>query len=614
MAGAKQGVIERDKRSVAIAQILAVLIPLLVYLTTLARDVTFIDSGELAAAAAHLGIAHPPGYPLFTLLGHVFALLPVGSVIFRVGLMSALAGAVTTGLLFRAAWTLVGDDTPAGWPRRLAVFGTLSGTLLYAFAATPWSQAVIVEVYALHTALVMAVLAACLAIVSRTRSVSTKNLILVGFLFGLSLTNHLTAALLGLALVTTLVFLSRDQRRPEASRYRIWLRTILAVPLPILLYAYLPIRSRMNPLVNWDYPETWHRFMVHISARQYQGIWGREGLNLEELHRFITEQLFADATPVLPVMALLGLLILARTRPRVLWLTVPLFFAQLVYNLGYPIDDIRVYYLLPILLLSLWAAVAAAWISRRISHFKFHIAVPVLILLFLFPMFALKQNFARNDLSRYRVASAFVHDVVLSAEPGSVIFSGDWELFSGPMVYLQKVANFRPDITVLDMGRLANPMLARDLEDSYPELGMVCKEKLTAMAEVAHKAERGEYYNINKAQNLFKGMQRSLARESVRLRPTYALGLAFQHDMFTGLDHHPEGLLVRMAKDPGFRALPLLKFKLPGVLSGREPDIIERELLSLYLNMLAGRARYLDHHGHAEAADSLRAYLAHIRR
>jgi hypothetical protein len=113
---------------------------------------------------------------------------------------------------------------------------------------------------------------------------------------------------------------------------------------------------------------------------------------------------------------------------------------------------------------------------------------------------------------------------------------------------------------------------------------------------------------------MYKGMQRSLVRESVRLRPTYALGLAFQHDMFAGLNQHPEGLLVRMAKDPDFRALPLLKFKLPGVLTGREPDIIERELLSMYLTMLEGRVSYLDHHGHAEAAESWRDYLTFIRR
>ena len=61
-----------------------------IYLLTLAPTVWFIDSGELAAVAATLGIAHPTGYPLFTLIGHVFYMLPISSSeIYKLNLMSA---------------------------------------------------------------------------------------------------------------------------------------------------------------------------------------------------------------------------------------------------------------------------------------------------------------------------------------------------------------------------------------------------------------------------------------------------------------------------------------------------------------------------------------------
>jgi len=615
MSGLTTKLFKKGHRSVAVAQFLAVLVPLAVYLRTLAREVTFSDSGELAAAVARLGIAHPPGYPFYTLIGNIFTLLPMGSVAFRVGLLSAVAGAVTTGFLFRAAWILVGSDTQPGWPRRLTAFGALSGTFLYAFAATPWSQAVIVEVYALHSALVMAFLIACLGVISRIHSTTgTRNLMLVGLLFGLSLTHHLTAALLGLAFAATLVFFSIDRRRIGALPYRGWLRAVLAVPVPMFLYIYLPLRSRMDPQVNWDYPETWHRLIMHISARQYQGIWGREGLRLGELYRFVSEQLFSDATPVLPTLAVLGLVILARERSRVLWLTVPVFVAQVVYNLGYPIEDIQVYYLMVILLLSLWAAVATAWIGRRVSHLKVPVAVLVILCLFLFPVFALKKNFARNDLSRYQVTSAFAYDVAGSAEPGCVIFSGAWEWFSGPMVYLQNVEQFRTDIVVVDIGRLAAPMLARDLERIYPELAAACREQLAAMAKVTRKAELGESYDVKGSQELYRSMQLTLVRESVRLRPTYALGFAFQHDMFAGLQQHPEGLLMQLTNDTEYRAFTRPRYMLPELLAGRQLSPRERDLLSLYSTMLEGRVRYLEHHDQAAEARALRSYLTRIRR
>jgi len=614
VARVTQGAFEKGNRAVSFAQVLAVLVPLTVYLLTLAREVTFVDSGELAAAAAHLGIAHPSGYPFFILLGRIFSLLPVGSITFRVGLLSAVASAAATGLLFRASWMIVRSNSPAGWPRLLSVFGALSGSLLFAFAATPWSQAVVVEVYALHGALVMVFLTACLAVVSQPHSSSESQLVLIGFLFGLSLAHHLTSALLGLAFLTTLIFISLDSRKRGSTSHRSWFYAVLAIPLPLLLYAYLPIRSRMNPQVNWDYPETWHRLLMHVSARQYQGIWGRDGFRLDELYRFASEQLFADATPVLPVLALLGLIILARERSRVLWLTIPVFLAQIVYNLGYPIQDIQVYYLLVILLLSLWAAVAAARIGLWASRLKIPVALLILISLFLFPVLTLTRNFPRNDMSEYNVTSAFARDVTFSAEQGSIIFSGDWEGFSGPMIYLQNVAQFRTDIVVLDIGHLASPMLKRDLERTYPELAMACQEKLNAMAEVAYKAERGDYYNVRLAQEQYRDMLRTIVKESVQLRTTYALGKAFQHMMFRGFQRHPEGLLVRLTNDTEYRAFPLPRFELPELLAGSQLRPKERELLNQYLFMLEGRVSYLKHHGRTAEADSASAYLADIRR
>ena len=64
---------------------------LAVYLFTLAPGLTFIDSGELATVTSVLGIAHPTGYPLFTLIGWVFAHFPAGSEpIVRLNAMAAL--------------------------------------------------------------------------------------------------------------------------------------------------------------------------------------------------------------------------------------------------------------------------------------------------------------------------------------------------------------------------------------------------------------------------------------------------------------------------------------------------------------------------------------------
>ena len=67
------------------------LLAFLLYIRTLAPGLSFIDSGELGTVAATLGVAHPTGYPLFTLLGWLFTRLPLASeVIVRLNIMAAV--------------------------------------------------------------------------------------------------------------------------------------------------------------------------------------------------------------------------------------------------------------------------------------------------------------------------------------------------------------------------------------------------------------------------------------------------------------------------------------------------------------------------------------------
>src|SRR5438552_7821698 len=76
------------------------------YFLTAARDIVVGDSPELITAAAILGVPHAPGYPLFTMLGHVFTWLPFGTIPFRVNLLSVICDALTIGIVFLIAWRL----------------------------------------------------------------------------------------------------------------------------------------------------------------------------------------------------------------------------------------------------------------------------------------------------------------------------------------------------------------------------------------------------------------------------------------------------------------------------------------------------------------------------
>src|SRR5512134_78178 len=136
----------------------AALAALWVYVLTLSPTVTWKnfgeDSGDLLSASATLGIPHPTGYPLYVLLGRVASLLPLGSIAFRVNLVSALAGAA--GVYFLARWVLEAAPKAAGTGG--AMFGALGAALVYAFSRGAWSQSVLAEVYTLQIAILGAIL------------------------------------------------------------------------------------------------------------------------------------------------------------------------------------------------------------------------------------------------------------------------------------------------------------------------------------------------------------------------------------------------------------------------------------------------------------------------
>jgi hypothetical protein len=546
----------------------AFVIPLTVYVTTLARDVTFIDSGELAAVAATLGIAHPPGYPLFTLLGHLLAQVPVGPVIFRVGLLSALAAAAASWLVWRTACGLLPPSRSRPW-------AALAGALLGAFALTVWSQAVIVEVYALQAALALAFLAVALG-------TWRADLRALSFLLGLTLTNHLTGALLAPVFLLAILALPR--------RGSWW--SLGWGLLPLALYFYLPLRSRQGPALNWDYPETAHRLLVHVTARHYQGFLGHEGLRWRELGRFLGRQLPAEATLILPVLAVLGLVVLARKRPRAAWMTGLYVGALLLYNMAYPIPDIAVYYLPVILVCGLWAGVGAGWLAARAGSRP--LAAALLVALSLVP---LVRNFAASDQSDFHLASRYVRDALRYADPDAVIISGYWDRFTGPALYLREVEGLRPDVVVIDTGRMSSPMLARDLERWFPELADACRPELQALAAIADRVEHGLPIDRAQTAQAFAAVQRALVNQSVARRPTYAVGGIFQHPMFQGLHPHPEGLLVRMTTDGGYRPFPTPEFTGPGVAPAALRTPTEREVYAEYVRMQDGRTKYLRSHG-----------------
>lgn len=201
----------------------ATVVAFLVYFFTLGPSVGLEDSGELATAANHLGVPHPPGYPFWTLCSWIFCRLfswvtymgqPTPA--WAVSLFSAVAGAFAAGctamLICRSGSDMLdssaGTDAPSSPDESranslMALVGGVGGSLVFAFSPVEWSQSTIVEVYSLNALFLMAVF---LLSYRWMRKPSDKILWLTAFIFGLGLTNYqvLLLAALPLAIIVAL--------------------------------------------------------------------------------------------------------------------------------------------------------------------------------------------------------------------------------------------------------------------------------------------------------------------------------------------------------------------------------------------------------------------------
>ena len=194
-----------------------------VYFCTLGPSVGLEDSGELATAAANLGVPHPPGYPFWTFCSWLFC-KAFGWVTYMghptpawcVSLCSAVFGAFAAGctamLICRSAHDFIGesensDVQPSTFnlqPQSLLCFvGGVGGALTFAFSPVEWSQSTIVEIYSLNALFLMWVF---LLSYRWMRKPSDKILWLTAFVFGLGLTNYqvLIFAIVPLALIIAL--------------------------------------------------------------------------------------------------------------------------------------------------------------------------------------------------------------------------------------------------------------------------------------------------------------------------------------------------------------------------------------------------------------------------
>ncbi len=400
------------------------------YLGTMCPTVYTMDSGELIVAAYKLQIAHPTGYPLFCILGKLATILiPVASVAWRINAMNALIAAGAVTMLFVAL-----SETSR---RRTAAFVAV----LFGISPLFWDAATSAEIHAL-TGLLLSVE---LFLFFRWKNSGEKRLLVwLAGVAGLSLTNHLTAALIlpGIAIG---VFL---HNRKVFTNPRLIFSAALAFLLPLLLYLYIPIRAAASSGTIWGSVYQATGFIGHVTGSAFRSRMFSASLpealsNIVQLFKLV----LIHFPPFLIWLLPIGMLMILLRQRAVFAAMFAVIVLDVAYSINYAIPDIEPYYLPTMIALSVCAAFGIDTVMRIAVFRQMPRLLPV-------AMAALVVGISLGHFSDMNKRhSLFVIDYARNTlgtvDPNALLIACGDATYNG-VRYLQVVENFRPDVLVIE--------------------------------------------------------------------------------------------------------------------------------------------------------------------
>ncbi|MEO6526805.1 MAG: DUF2723 domain-containing protein [Gemmatimonadaceae bacterium] len=495
---------------------------LVLYLLTLAPSTAMWDTSEYITAAYTLGLPHPPGNPLFVLIGRVFAILPIASTVaIRINVLAAICSAVSAGMWFLITERVLVSWFSARWQR---IVGGVLAALIGATAFTVWNQSVVNEkvytVSLLGIALISWLMVRwCDAPDGRK---ADRTLVLVAYLCGLGYANHMAGMIAAPAVGLAVLIV----RWKTVLRWKLLVACAAALVFGITPFAIQPIRAAHFPALNEGEPTacrrgleagctfskgTYDAFMYNFNRGQYGkpqlterqaplsaqvGMWWLyfkwQWLRDAHYEHPIAQSVLAA---LFLVLGLLGGYVHWQRDRRSFWYFGSLMFTMtlaLIYYLNFKygasqdpdlsgvnreVRDRDYFYLWSFSAWGVWAALGlvAVWDSiasligrqtevvgresyERPTRRALQIAAPVLALS-LIPLFT---NWTTASRAGQTDTADFAKDLLNSVEPyGVLITVGDNDTF--PLWYAQEVEGVRRDVIVANTSLLNTDWYTRQL-------------------------------------------------------------------------------------------------------------------------------------------------------
>lgn len=447
------------RRPDLLAAFLVGLLCLIVYVVTVCPTIYVGDSAEFSEALAVFGVPHPPGYPLYTLLGGLFVrAVRWGDFGHRANLFSAVGAAATTSLFYL-------------WLRQIgrARWAAVAATGALAFGIAFWSQSTSAEVHTFNCLLFVAALMTAQAAAAR---LSGPRLFVCGLVVGLLIT-HRNLNILFLPGIVAPAAL-------EWWRHRQWRHLLVFLGgglAAMTVYLYLPVATAHGAPLAMGRPDSWSRLWAVASTRTY--FRHLASATPATVARRLAS--FAFGLPRNLGLALLaapwGAATLRRERRYPLlfscgWIAI----TCVAFSSCYNVLDVEPYFLPALIALATLAAVGFDRVATvRGAAGALALSVAALMAL----------NFSAADQKEHRIGRQYGEDLLRSLPPDAVLLSfGDTATHA--LWFLQQVENRRSDVAIVS---------ADELSDWYVET--LAKRKDIDWPEAASTDWLGEFVNRN---------------------------------------------------------------------------------------------------------------------
>lgn len=590
--------------------LLAFIIPFAVYLLTLAPGLYFIDTGELAAVCVKLGIAHPTGYPLFTLLGNLFSKIPSGDYICSLNMMCAFFSSITSLIFFNMMYfILTGMNlgrnvdksvvlTENNKNNSVTFIISLASSLVLAFSSTFWNTSNSLEVYSLHTLLVVSIIYSFLYACNKQINSSVSDLrywIFFGYILGLSFTNHLSTIFLSIG-TFYLYFAVNGFNKNSLTKI-----LIIAIPFigALTVYGYFFAKGD-NTVIAWGNPVNLENFYRHVSGKQFS-IWMFTSTDSasKQFSHFLT--IYPKEFFFIPVIVSIpGIVFLFSKQRKFFYYTLLLFVFNILYAINYDIHDINTYFLLAFIITAIWFGTGLYYLYDKLKLSLALLAVFSLAII----SFSVYGNFNENNLSGSNYVKEFTENIFKSTKGKSIIISTQWDFWVSPSFYYQYVYNQRPEIAVIDKELMRKSWYLKHLKDHYPNIYERSRIEFDLYETELRKFEKytdkyikpqteTDKQNLIRIQNTFMALLNSI----IKYNSDYNIYLTFEVEdaknerIAPDYARIPEGLLFRFSKTNDFDSTftePELSFT-----KTQRQDYYHDFLMNAYYIMYLNRANYL---------------------